>query len=257
MYGYNQVLGHIYYFNMNTSAQIDDDVSDSRETKSAISVVDAVTARQVKHRIIGGSVLATFLMALIFAIVKTSSPADINDEKTLPKADTRQSASGKILVVAPYSPPKEAEATVPEAASPAEVVSTEMKEPHSDGSDRKVTAVVPAKEISLSHPSSTTERISVKAKLAPNTKLGEAALLTGHDRSDSVVIQVAAVSSLAKAKEVQNRLEKAGFKATLQPIKTSKGMLVRIKVGPFKSVKQAEAANARLRKIGLAGVFVS
>ncbi len=71
------------------------------------------------------------------------------------------------------------------------------------------------------------------------------------------VVQVAAVSSKAKAGELQNRIRKTGIKAYWQKIDTREGERFRVRAGPFGSRDEADNALGKLRKLGLSGTVQS
>ena len=64
-------------------------------------------------------------------------------------------------------------------------------------------------------------------------------------------IQVIALSNQNRAQGIVDKMKKAGVPAYLSPIQAKSGRIYRVQAGPFKSAKEAEAANA---KLGLAGL---
>lgn len=64
-------------------------------------------------------------------------------------------------------------------------------------------------------------------------------------------IQVIALSNQSRAQGIVDKMKKAGVPAYLSPIQAKSGKIYRVQAGPFKSAKEAEAANA---KLGLAGL---
>lgn len=67
----------------------------------------------------------------------------------------------------------------------------------------------------------------------------------------SFFVQVIALSNEARAKEIANKLKKAGVNAFLSPISTKSGKVYRVQCGPFKSKEQANAANAKISMSGI------
>ncbi len=67
------------------------------------------------------------------------------------------------------------------------------------------------------------------------------------------VVQVAAVSSQAKAEELQNRLKKAGIQSYSQRVSTKDGDRFRIRIGPFGNREEADKMRGRLGPLGLSG----
>ncbi len=66
-----------------------------------------------------------------------------------------------------------------------------------------------------------------------------------------VVVQVGAYAETAKAREVRQKLEKAGFKTYTQVIDTKDGSRTRVRVGPFASRAEAEQAAAKIKALDL------
>ena len=59
-------------------------------------------------------------------------------------------------------------------------------------------------------------------------------------------VQMGAFSSAAEANALRDRLRAAGFSAIVQPVRTDKGTLNRVRVGPVSSRAEAEQLKARL-----------
>lgn len=69
-------------------------------------------------------------------------------------------------------------------------------------------------------------------------------------------IQLAALSDPEKVDALRNRLAAAGVSARFSKVQTSKGEVTRVRVGPFKSREEADAAMRRLSKAGVTGIVV-
>ena len=89
----------------------------------------------------------------------------------------------------------------------------------------------------------------VKPKDSPKTK--EAAKSKG-----GYVIQVAALSDAARAKELQAKIAAGGMKAYTEVVQTAKGPVTRVRVGPYASREAAEKARPQLQKLQLDGKVV-
>jgi DedD protein len=95
----------------------------------------------------------------------------------------------------------------------------------------------------------------------PETNKAEAAkaqaLLEGKEPNDSVagaarfVVQVGAFSDAVKAREARVKLEAAGLKTYTQVVNPKDGKRIRVRVGPFESKAQAEAAASKIKKLDL------
>ena len=58
------------------------------------------------------------------------------------------------------------------------------------------------------------------------------------------------------ARNARVKLTDAGFAAFTQELKTSKGVLTRVRVGPFGSETAAESAQAKIRAMGLEALII-
>jgi DedD protein len=65
------------------------------------------------------------------------------------------------------------------------------------------------------------------------------------------VVQVGAFADVQKAREARARLEKAGLKTYTQVVQVSEGRRIRVRIGPFESRAQADAAAEKIRKLDL------
>ena len=70
-------------------------------------------------------------------------------------------------------------------------------------------------------------------------------------------VQMGAFASDAEANALRDRLRKAGYSAIVQPVRTDKGVLNRVRVGPVSSRAEAEQLKARLASGFGAGMVVS
>lgn len=71
------------------------------------------------------------------------------------------------------------------------------------------------------------------------------------------MVQLAALSDPAKADALKARLSASGITARFSKVETSKGEVTRVRVGPFASREEADAALRRLAKAGVTGIVVS
>jgi len=75
--------------------------------------------------------------------------------------------------------------------------------------------------------------------------------------SGKSVIQLAALSDPAKADALKSKLSGLGVAAHFSKVETSKGEVTRVRVGPFASRAEAEAALRKLSQAGVSGIIVS
>jgi DedD protein len=70
-------------------------------------------------------------------------------------------------------------------------------------------------------------------------------------------IQIAAPASEKAARDLADRLKKAGFTAYTEKVETKEGARHRVRVGPYASREDAEKARARLKSQGFSGNLVA
>ncbi len=87
------------------------------------------------------------------------------------------------------------------------------------------------------------------------------ALLEGRVASSAdeqrFVVQVGAFADAEAARETRKNVEKLGLKTYTQVAQTSAGNRVRVRVGPFASRGEAEAALAKTKAAGLNAVLLT
>lgn len=71
------------------------------------------------------------------------------------------------------------------------------------------------------------------------------------------VVQVGAFAEADSAREARAKVEKLGLKTYTQVAQTPSGSRIRVRVGPFASRAEADAALARARGAGLAAVVLA
>ncbi len=70
-------------------------------------------------------------------------------------------------------------------------------------------------------------------------------------------VQIGAFASDKGAKEQLARARKTGLKAYTERIETSKGMRIRVRVGPFKTREEADKAKVRLKAAGIDSAIIA
>jgi DedD protein len=74
---------------------------------------------------------------------------------------------------------------------------------------------------------------------------------------DGFAVQLAAFADDKGANSLAGRLKKAGYAAYTEPLKTSKGTLWRVRVGPYPSREAAIAARDKLKTEGQSGIVAA
>lgn len=161
------------------------------------------------------------------------------EAKSAPKVEARSDVVPPVTAAAPLKSEPGAEAKVEAKAKPE--VKTEAKPAETKPVESKATETKPAE----SRP------VETKAAKNETPKAKEAAKTAG-----AYVIQVAALSDAAKAKEMQAKIAGGGLKAYTEVVQTAKGPVTRVRVGPYASREAAEKARSLLQKLQLDGKVV-
>lgn len=74
---------------------------------------------------------------------------------------------------------------------------------------------------------------------------------------EGFAVQLAAFADDKGANSLAGRLKKAGYTAYTEPLRTSKGTLWRVRVGPYRSREAAVAARDRLKTEGQSGIVAA
>lgn len=84
-----------------------------------------------------------------------------------------------------------------------------------------------------------------------------AAVSTAEKSNVKYSIQVAAYSDAAKAQSVVSKLKAMGVRVSSEKVKTDKGEFTRVRVGPYASKSDAEAALKKMQAQGINGILVA
>lgn len=226
-----------------------------RTAKASAAATDAqsveVVRKRARRRLIGAAVLvliAVVGLPLLFDSQPRPVPVDIAIE--IPSRST----------VKPGTPIASAPAAAAPAAPAAEKAATPAPVP--------ATASLQDKEEIVSKPAAAAPAQPAPAQPAPAPKSPEGAgdavrgegkraqnLLEGKSgeaaASARVVVQVGAYADAGKAREVRQKLEKAGLKTYTQVVDTKDGQRTRVRVGPYPSREEAEKAVAKIKALDL------
>jgi DedD protein len=210
-----------------------------------------VVRKRAKHRLIGTAVLVLAGVVgfpLLFDTqprpIAVDIPIEIPSKNTVkplvmlakPDAAADLPASTAPVAAASSLTPKEEIVTPKPAASPAAGPVTPA--PAADKNEAKPVA-----------------KADVKADDGARAR----ALLDGQAASPPasapaegrMVVQVGAFADANKAKEVRQRLEKAGLKTYTQVAETKEGKRIRVRVGPFATKAEADNAASKIKTLDL------
>ncbi|MEO8921485.1 MAG: SPOR domain-containing protein [Caldimonas sp.] len=170
--------------------------------------------------------------------VVTESRNDAGRDVTPPRA------ASSVALPSPVRASNSVAAPVPASTPSALPIAPAVESP------RRATAVAPA------------SASSAKPATAPNAESERArALLEGRPvaaaETQRFVVQVGAFADAESARETRQKVEKLGLKTYTQVAQTPGGNRIRVRVGPFASREEADAALAKAKAAGLAAVVLT
>lgn len=215
--------------------------------------------KRARRRLVGAIVLVT-AVAVVLPMILDSEPKpatqSINIQIPSPEAGV---LSAKPAPLKPAEKP--AVAAEPAAAEPVPPPKAETKaEPKAESKPEPTVATKPeaavvAKAEPKVEPKAVPKPQSAPSPAKPAAKT-EAPAKTKAPATGAFVIQVAALSDAAKAKELQAKISGGGLKAYTEIVQTSKGPVTRVRVGPYASREAAEKARTSLQRLQLDGKVV-
>jgi DedD protein len=232
------------------------------EAMAAASPAESIEVmrRRARHRLIGAVVLVLTGVVgfpLLFDTqprpVAVDIPIEIPDRNTvqpLPPAPPAPVAAGKV--VQPAEPPA--------AAAPAAPAVAEAKpEPAPAPVEKAEPKPAPAEKIAKTE-AAPERKPEPKAESRPEPKVAEAAkaraLLEGKSVDTGAggtryVVQVGAFVERDKARQAQQKLERAGLKNYTNVAETKNGTRIRVRAGPFGSRAEADKAAEKIKGLDL------
>ncbi len=109
-------------------------------------------------------------------------------------------------------------------------------------------------------------KVAAKPVIRPDDGARAKALLDGQGTatpaavvagSERMIVQVGAFADADKAKEVRQKLERAGLKTYTQVAQTKDGERTRVRVGPFASKLDAEKAASKIKSLDLPAAILT
>jgi DedD protein len=235
--------------------------SDSSAHTAKVEPADAVQAARTRarHRLIGAVVLLAIGIIgfpLVFETQPRPVPIDIPIE--IPRRD-------QVPPLAmPQSRPAPPAATARPAEEPAAAPAVASREPAVEsraeaGRDVTPPRVEPARPASA--PVLASRPAEAPARASPDDGERARALLEGRQAASAegtrFVLQVGAFADAEAARDTRKQVEKLGLKTYTQVAQTASGSRIRVRVGPFSSRVEADAALAKAKAAGLAAVVLT
>jgi len=231
--------------------------------------------RKARRRLVGAVVLA-LAAAVLLPLLLENEPKPLGDDVSIqippvdsgkfvnplsPAAPAEQNAKGSIASgaapAAPRGPSDAAKtegsiASTPSSGETSPSPSVEKAAPQPAPASESPEAISEAKPATAApaNPAPAVPEAKPQAKPAASAENGSDSAKT----SGAFVVQVAAFSDRYGARSLVAKLKKVGFPAFTETVTTDKGTLHRVRVGPYPSRDVADAARAKLKAAGFAGV---
>jgi DedD protein len=222
--------------------------------------------KRAKHRLIGAVVLVLIGVIgfpLLFDTqprpVAVDIPIEIPGKNTVkplvmpapatataPKAAASAAAAAPDKVAAPSSLTPREEIVSEKPAAPATPVPPAIK-----------TEVKPEPKVAAKPAASSDDAARAKALLEGKTVTPAAAKVASADAEGRLVVQVGAFADEAKAREVRQKLERAGLKTYTQVADTKDGKRIRVRVGPFATRADADKAASKIKGLDLPAAILT
>jgi DedD protein len=208
-----------------------------------------IVRKRAKHRLIGAAVLV--LIGVVgFPLLFDSQPRPVPVDIAI-EIPAKQSVKPLAPVTAAPVAPAPAPATPVAPAAVAAVTPAPVAAPATP----VVAAPAPAPVAPAPVPAAAARPADDSARA--KALLEDKPVTTESAAELRLVVQVGAFSDVAKAREVRQKLEKAGFKTYTQVADSKEGKRTRVRVGPFSSKDEADKAAAKIKTLGLTVTILS
>lgn len=202
--------------------------------------------KRARRRLVGAIVLVT-VVAVVLPMILDSEPKpatqSINIQIPSPEAGV---FPAKPVSLKPAE--KSAAVPAPVASEPAPKAETKIE----SGTETRPEPAVVAKAEPKVQSAPVPEKPVAKAPVTQT----ESPVKPKAPGAGGFVIQVAALSDAAKAKELQAKIAGGGLKAYTEVVQTAKGPVTRVRVGPYASREAAEKARPSLQQLQLDGKVI-
>ena len=219
-----------------------------------------VMRRRARHRLIGAVVLVlagVIGFPLLFDTqprpVAVDIPIEIPDRnkvKPLPAPPQAPQAAGKVT-------------PAPIPARPTTILNESKEEAGLAAAPADKASAAAAEKAAKSEPAPE-KKAEPKAETRPEPKVAEAAkakaLMDGKSVDASAgryVVQVGAFAEKDKARQAQQKLERAGLKNYTNVAETKNGTRIRVRAGPFASRAEADKAAQKIKGLDLPAAILT
>lgn len=205
--------------------------------------------KRARRRLIGAIALVA-LIAVVLPMLLDNEPRPLNQDVDIRIPSPQQPGAfpSKVTPATPPAADKPAAGAVSGKAGSAPPVDTAS--PSKAGAQ---SAAAPRAE-TISPARQRTEQKPPAAKPATASPRGGT---RAKPKPGKFVVQVAALTDAARARALQEKISAEGIAAYTEVVKTAKGDVTRVRIGPFATRDAAEATRNKLKAIGLGGNITS
>lgn len=203
--------------------------------------------KRARRRLIGAIALVT-TVAVVLPMVLDSEPRQVAQDINIKIPSPDSGAFTSKVAPLPVSKPVAKAPVPPESPAVADV--KPVAEPKPAAAVKETAkAAEKAKVAKPPAPQEAAKQAAPAPKEEPPKKAAPAP-------AGPFVVQVVALTDAEKAKQMQQQISSAGIKAYTEVVKTAKGNVTRVRVGPFATRNAAEKAQQQLKAIGLDGKVI-
>lgn len=217
------------------------------EMAKPISDEEVQLKKRARRRLIGAIVIVT-IVVVVLPMVLDNEPKPLTQDIDIriPSPESAGPFTSKVVPV-PESPGAKPPTAKPAPDSKPVPPSSEAKPPAKPEASVASTDSAP-KPVASPRPE--------KTPAAPAAEVPASKTAAAPASSGKFVIQVVALSDAAKAKQMQQAIQKAGVSSYTEIVKTARGDVTRVRAGPFTTREAAEKAQKKLKSAGFEGKVV-
>lgn len=191
---------------------------------------------------------------------KPGASASANDSIITEAADGSEIPQGKATAAAP--PANANSEPVPESKPEPKPKAEARAEPKPEPKPEPKAEAKPEPKSAPPKPAVASDdggraRALLEGKSTASTATTTKSAAATSDENGRFVVQVGAFADADKAKEVRQKLEKAGLKTYMHVAKTADGERTRVRVGPFASRAEADRAASKVKGLSLPAAILS
>jgi DedD protein len=230
----------------------------------SLSDEEILLKKRARRRLIGAIALVTLVIVLL-PMFLDKDPHPLNQEISIQIPEQSSPFSSRVAAL-PSAPPQGGAEAAP---GEAEKLTTEA-ESRAAGEDKRARELErraeQEKRIAEERAAKVESAPKSEAKPAPKPEPKPVAKTEPKASSESskenssggggFVVQVAALVDAEKARALRGKIGESGLRAYTEVVRTAKGDVTRVRVGPFSSKESAQKAAEELKKLGLSGVVI-